>query len=336
MKKLENNIKQITIADVAEALGVSKTTVSRAISGKGRIGEATRKRVQEYIAVNDYKPNVIAKGLAQQKTYNIAMILPADCNISELPFFQNCMFGVCEAASAREYDVLAVYTVGGKKKNLERILSNRKIDGVLLSRTMVKDEEAEFVKSKGIPVVAIGSSLDETLIQVDNDHRKACCDLTSRLIGQGLRKIGLIGGSNLHMVTRDRYRGFTDAFANADIPVEAELVFLDVESATPIDEMVEKLLKKGAECIVCMDDMICSRVLQKLQREHVRIPEQIRVASFYSSLLVESYVPAVTSLEFDVKELGMTACNTLIDLIEGKEVPEKTLLSYTVAIKETT
>lgn len=336
MKKAENNAKQITIADVAQALGVSKTTVSRAISGKGRIGEATRQKVQEYIAVNDYQPNVIAKGLAQQKTYNIAMILPADCNISELPFFQNCMFGVCEAASNRDYDVLAVYTVGGKKKNLERILSNRKIDGVLLSRTMVEDEEAEFVKSKGVPVVAIGSSLDDSLIQVDNDHRKACCDLTGRLLKQGLRKIGLIGGSNLHMVTRNRYRGFTEAFSKADLPVDAELVYLDVDSATPIDQMVEELLKKSVECIVCMDDMICSRVLQKLQREHVKIPEQVRVASFYSSLLVESYVPAVTTLEFDVKELGVTACNTLIDLIEGKEVPEKNLLPYTVAIRETT
>ena len=63
--------KNITISDVAEALGVSKTTVSRAISGKGRIGEATRQRVMEYITEHDYKPNVIAKGLAQSKTYNI-------------------------------------------------------------------------------------------------------------------------------------------------------------------------------------------------------------------------------------------------------------------------
>ena len=66
---MKNNA--ITIADVAEALGVSKTTVSRAISGKGRIGEATRKRVLDYIEEHDYKPNVIAKGLAQSKTYNL-------------------------------------------------------------------------------------------------------------------------------------------------------------------------------------------------------------------------------------------------------------------------
>ena len=72
---MSNNI---TISDVAEALGVSKTTVSRAISGKGRIGAATRKRVLEYIQEHDYKPNVIARGLAQSKTFNICVVMPGD------------------------------------------------------------------------------------------------------------------------------------------------------------------------------------------------------------------------------------------------------------------
>ena len=93
---------KITIADVAEALQVSKTTVSRAISGKGRIGDATRKRVLAYIEANDYKPNVIAKGLAQKKTYNIALVLPGDCNLVDMPFFQNSMQGICEEASAHD------------------------------------------------------------------------------------------------------------------------------------------------------------------------------------------------------------------------------------------
>ena len=66
----------ITISDVAEALGVSKTTVSRAISGKGRIGEATRQKVLAYIEEHDYKPNVIARGLAQSKTFNLCVVMP--------------------------------------------------------------------------------------------------------------------------------------------------------------------------------------------------------------------------------------------------------------------
>ena len=90
--------KNITIADVAEALGVSKTTVSRAISGKGRIGQETRDRVLKYIEEHDYKPNVIAKGLAQSKTYNLCVVMPGEYDVVDLTFFQECLFGIQEIA----------------------------------------------------------------------------------------------------------------------------------------------------------------------------------------------------------------------------------------------
>ena len=83
----------ITISDVAEALGVSKTTVSRAISGKGRIGEATRQKVLAYIEEHDYKPNVIARGLAQSKTFNLCVVMPEDYALVDLPFFQEVITG---------------------------------------------------------------------------------------------------------------------------------------------------------------------------------------------------------------------------------------------------
>lgn len=97
--------RNLTIADIAQELGVSKTTVSRAMSGKGRIGEETRKRVREYIEAHHYSPNVVAKGLAQNKTFNLGLVLPGDYQIVELPFFQKCMMGISRTASEAGYDV---------------------------------------------------------------------------------------------------------------------------------------------------------------------------------------------------------------------------------------
>ena len=73
--------EQLTIADIAEALGVSKTTVSRVISGKGRIGNDTRERVLSYIKEHDYKPNAVAQGLAKSKTYNIGVVMPGKVGV---------------------------------------------------------------------------------------------------------------------------------------------------------------------------------------------------------------------------------------------------------------
>ena len=98
--------KNITIADVAESLGISKTTVSRAMSGKGRISEATRQRVKAYMEENNYKPNVIAQGLAKSKTYNIGVVMPSDYGIEDMSYFHNCLVGLQEMASLNGYDII--------------------------------------------------------------------------------------------------------------------------------------------------------------------------------------------------------------------------------------
>lgn len=101
-----------TIQDVAKELGVSTSTVSRAISGKGRIGKETRERVLKYIEENGYYPNAAAQSLAQSKTNNIAIILPEVDTLVEMPFFHTCMYAVEEMAQANDYDILVVITSG--------------------------------------------------------------------------------------------------------------------------------------------------------------------------------------------------------------------------------
>ena len=98
--------EKITIDDVAKALGISKTTVSRAISGKGRVGSDTRDKVMEFIEKHNYRPNVSAKALASQRTYNIGVVWPDDYNAVDLPFFQRCMIGMTEATSSVGVDIL--------------------------------------------------------------------------------------------------------------------------------------------------------------------------------------------------------------------------------------
>ena len=166
--------ENITISDVAEALGVSKTTVSRAISGKGRIGEATKQKVLAYIDAHDYKPNVIARGLAQSKTFNLCVVMPGDYALVDLPFFQEVISGIQEIAGLNEYDILLCISQENDISNLERIIRNRKVDGVILLRTFLKDLQIELLQEKQIPFVTTGSSTYKNIKQVDNDHQSAC------------------------------------------------------------------------------------------------------------------------------------------------------------------
>lgn len=334
METVHSEHKKMTIADVAEALDVSKTTVSRAISGKGRIGEDTRQKVLAYIAANDYKPNVIAKGLAQKKTYNIALVIPGDCNLVDMPFFQNSMQGICEEASANDYDVMLVTITGSSSANLERMIANNKVDGVILSRSLVKDRNVALLKAQSIPFVLMGTSRDANILQVDNDHRAGCSELVSRMIRRGSTRVGLIGGSRNYVVNRARRQGYEDAFQNAGIQTERALIFEDCDRPDRIESAVEKLVQEKVQGIVCMDDVVCSVVLRILSEREIRVPQQIQVASFYDSTLLKNNKPAVTSLLFDDKALGALTCRVLLRYIQGEKVEAKTLLGYQLVIRE--
>ncbi|MCI7108400.1 MAG: LacI family DNA-binding transcriptional regulator [Lachnospiraceae bacterium] len=326
----------ITISDIAEALGVSKTTVSRAISGKGRIGEVTRKRVLDYIEEHDYKPNVIARGLAQSKTFNLCVVMPGNYAIVDLPFFQEVIAGIQEIAGMNEYDILLCICQENDISNLERILHNHKVDGVVLLRTFMKDLQIELLTERQVPFVTTGSTAYRKVKQVDNDHQSACRELTSILLMRQMKRIALLGGNESHVVTQNRYRGYVQAHEQAGIALDEEFVYMNLESRAFIDRAVENALEKGADCILCMDDAICGQVLRKLRQEHVKVPQDVKVASFYNSSVLENNIPSITSLTFDARELGMEACKNLLAQIDGEKVPERTLLSYEVVLKEST
>ncbi|MBO5209825.1 MAG: LacI family DNA-binding transcriptional regulator [Lachnospiraceae bacterium] len=328
--------KNLTIGDIARELGVSKTTVSRAISGKGRIGAETREKVLQYIEEHNYRPNVIAKGLAQSRTFNIGLVMPGDYNVVELPFFQNCMLGISKVASSMDYDVLISVVTAEDISQLQRAVINHKIDGVILTRTLVEDAPAKYLKEMQIPFVAIGSTEDRSIIQIDNDHRSACRELTEKLLTQGIRKIALIGGNQSYMVTKNRLGGFMEAYTRQGLELEKEHIYLDVEDGAMVKELVQRMIKEGIECIITMDDYLCSCVLNTLQQLQIHVPEQVKVASFYDSSFLENHVPSITSIQFDVEELGRMTCKTLLGMIEGEAVPEKSLLGYEISLRNST
>ena len=328
--------EKITIDDIARDLGVSKTTVSRAISGKGRIGDDTRIKVMDYIEKHNYRPNPMAKGLAQKRTYNIAVVWPEDYEAVDLPFFQKCVLGVNTVTTESGYDILISFVDNEKFYNLKRIVENQKVDGVILTRTLINDKPAAYLKESGIPFVAIGSSDDEEIIQIDNNNFGACRELTGILLSKGMKKLAIIGGDINHVITRTRYNGFLQAFEDKGLEVDQSMVFLNSSDPIKIMSIIDELIRRKVDGVICMDDAIAGQVITKCRNEDIRIPEDIRVASFYNSSILKNMVPSVTSLNFDDTNLGAVAARTLIDKIEGKEVKNRTETSYEVVLKDST
>lgn len=311
-----NGRKQYTLSDIARELGVNKATVSKAISGKGNLSAQTRQRILEFIEECGYRPNAVAQSLARSRTYNIGLMMPGQVEDVDSAFFRECLNGVCQVASDRQYDVLMALDQETTTHHIARLIDNRKIDGIIAMRSLVHSPVVGFLKEKQVPFVLIGPTSDPEALHIDNDNRSACRDMTALLISQGVTKMALIGGDENNCVTRSRLLGFGDACSQAGLPEEAQGVFLNVAEEGRLAQAVQEAISQGADCIVCMDDYLCSLTMAHLRSLGVPVPQKVKVASFYDSVLLKNNIPPVTSLHFDAVELGRRACRMLIDRLE--------------------
>lgn len=252
-----------------------------------------------------------------------------------------CLFPylyVCveEVAQANDYDIIVVTTNGNDTKPLERLIQNRKVDGMILTRTYENDKYVKFLKQKQIPFVAVGKFPDDDVVQVDHDNVGACKELVTVLFAKGIQNIAYLGSNMDQMVNRCRYQGYEEAYRKGKRKLNQDLVYTDLSSKAMVEKAVEELKKSGVECILCQDDYICDEAVRKLSHMGVRIPDQMKVASCHYSRILENYPVTITSLKFNITELGRRSCQVLLDMIHGKTVPDKTLLDYEIILKEST
>ena len=207
--------QNLTIDDIARELGVSKTTVSRAISGKGRISTATRHRIQEYIQETNYRPSAAAKGLAENKTYNIALVLPKSLFKLDMPFVRKSMSAICEEAFLQDYSILLCLSTDDNPAYLLRTLDNRKVDGVILSRTVKNDTLVDTLNQRGIPFATMGSLPQETrglaTVEADHDQIGGCKAFSMSFLRGSTGITALLGNDMNYVVNESRYAGFQQA-----------------------------------------------------------------------------------------------------------------------------
>ena len=328
--------KKLEIKQIAEELALSSTTVSRALSGKGRVSDATRQRVQEYIKANNAAPAVRRRPYTARKTRNILVTVAGERNYGLLPYFSQVIMGAYDFFQPLGYQALVAKTSEDDIEPLKKVIKQHKCDGVILSRTLDNALDIRFLQEKGVPFVTIGSYDDNTLYQIDVDQRGGCKELTMRLLQQGVRNIALFCANRTHVVTQSRWRGFLQAYEVLGLDFDKSFLFEETGYADVAERCTEQMLKAGAECIVCMDDNICLNVLNALRKFEVRIPEDILVASFYNSSVLEEYYPPISCVNLDIQALARTASGVLYDLLQGKEAKKRILQGYEVLIKDST
>ena len=175
-------------------------------------------------------------------------------------------------------------------------MRNQKVDGVILLRTYRKDQAVELLQKKRIPFVAVGDTDYPGVYQVNHDQRAACRELTEKLLSGHGPSIVLLGGRDSLVITWNRLEGFQDAYRACGLDLPESQIYLNLESREAVEQAADEALEQKCRVLLCMDDVICSWLLRKLQREHLQIPRDVRVASFYNSWVLENTDPAITAI----------------------------------------
>ena len=331
MQKREN----LTIDDIAMDLGVSKTTVSRAISGKGRFSEATRQRIQAYIQEHNYRPNAAAKALAENKTYNLAFVTPKSFISLDLPYVRQSMGAAAEEAYAQNYTLLLCLSTDDSPSLLNRILDYRKVDGVILSRTVENDKLVDILVAHKMPFATIGAlppALKGTAaVEADHDQVGGCRAFSADFLRSGVGKVALLGNDISYIVNQSRLTGFRQAMHDRNFPESDALIHTGINNDTKCAHIVDQLLLQGVTRFLAMDDEVCIRLLEHLYRRRLHVPQDVQVASLCDSEKLAFY--KISALHFDAAELGRVACKELLAYINGADFDPTPRLGYTIEMR---
>lgn len=332
--------QNLTIDDIAKSLGVSKTTISRAISGKGRISEATREKVMAYIQECNYRPSAAAKGLAESRTYNLALVLPKSFIQLDLPFYRQNMNAICEEAFIWDYNIVVCLSTEAYPESLLRTLDNRKVDGVILSRTVENDGLVHMLRQRDIPFSTIGSLPQDmqgfATVEADHDQVGGCCAFSKVMLQGSTEKIALLGNDMHYIVNQSRLTGFQMAADALKFPQEQIFLHTDLKKKADCVAAVKALLEQGVKRFLCMDDDICLTTLSVVMEAGLRIPEEVQIASLFDSEKLAGCPVPISALHFDAAELGKTACRELLLCLRDETYNPHPILGYRIISRGST
>jgi len=324
----------MTLDEMARELGVSKSTVSRALSGKGRIGEDTRKKIVEFARKQE---SAMGRKQAQDSaTRNLGVVLPADVYRNGGPYFQECILGICETANFLDYEVLITSATATDISGIRKLAEKKKVDGIILTRSIEDDRAIRYLTQIGFPAGLTGICSRSEVIQVDTNNEGASEALTALMVARGYRRFALVLDCMEYNVNKSRYRGFCNALVRGGLSAKKQMVVSSPLKVELMDSLVQELVSRKVECIICGDDVICTKVMSNLQAEGYRIPKDISIASLYNSPSLDCFSPPITAVNVSARQVGNMVSRQMINFLEGKEYQQKTIMDYEILVRKST
>jgi LacI family transcriptional regulator len=334
--------KKITIKTIAKELGVSTSTVSKALKDSHEISKETKDKIQAYANLFNYKPNSLALQLRNQKTKVIGVILPKIVH----HFFSTVISGIEEGANKKGYHIMVCFSNESYKKEVEtlKVLSNGSVDGLIVSiaKETLKNKDFNHIKElvrEEIPLVLFDRVVDEILCdKVVVDDVGAGYKATKHLLNNNQKKIALITTPNHVTVGALRRQGYEKAHIEEYLKTDENLI-VEVNEEEDIKKQIEKVFEQGINAVFAVNEIYAANSMRIAKERGLRIPEDISIIGFTDGLISEFSSPSITTIAQHGYTMGKQVIDLLIERIENEPEtfkPKKIVLSSDLKLREST
>ena len=314
------------LKDLADSLGLSQTTVSRALNGYPEVSEATRRRVLEAAERYHYRPNPSARRLATGRAGAVGAVLPTDRNLLVDPHFVEFLAGLGERLVDDEMDIVLSPARGGDETGTyRRIVAGNRVDALILSGPLVEDERVALLNELGLPFVVHGRTIcSKPYAWLDIDNEGAFHQATNHLLDLGHRRIALINGSTRFTFAVNREQGFRRALTERGLTPDARLI----GDGTMTDEVGYRLTERflaeepRPTAFLVSSMMLafgCLRVIRSAGLTLGRDVSLIAHDDVFPFLNADRMVPPLTTVRSPIRAAGTRVADMIIDLLRGRE-----------------
>lgn len=331
--------KRVTSRDVAEAAGVSRTTVSFVLNDVQniQISEETRQRVWEAARRLGYYPDASARSLASQRSGNIGVLLcrSADRVFSDV-FLAEVLTGIHEVIHPRRYHILleAIEDLTVPDAYIALVRS-RQVDGLIISGPRTDDRQLRNLEAEGFPVVLLGRLPGSGLCQVDVDHRAAARTAVDYLLHRGHRRLAFISqGPPIYTATQARLHGYSETLSAAGLPRDEALIqhgnFSRASGYVAMQELLR--LEQRPTAVFVGSDLVAFGALAAARDAGLRIPEDVAIVGFDDVPMAADMTPPLTTVHLPARLLGHTAAEILMRQMKGEAITQRTVLLDTYLV----
>ncbi|MBU0704933.1 MAG: LacI family transcriptional regulator [Chloroflexi bacterium] len=319
----------VTLKDIAQKVGYSVTTVSRALAGYDDVAETTRQVILKAATETGYHPNITARRLQKQRTDTIGFIIPTFGPRFSDPYFSELLGGIGNAAAEQDYDLLVSTCSPDTSEEMqvyERFVQGRRVDGTLVVRTREQDARIVYLLEQGFPFVAFGRSrVEGDFCYLDEDSTVGLREVTRHLINLGHRRIAIVLPPKNLMFTHHRWLGFEEAMAEAGLLIEPTLVEHGELTESSGYEAGRAFLTRDdpPSAIVACNDLMALGVISAAQGLGLTVGHDVAVTGFDDVSLAAHSHPPLTTVRQPIYEIGQRICKMLIHLLQQGSLEER-------------